>query len=100
MGEVKQYAFEIAQGDMFANGQSFYLVEHGLLGGVYRLVTVDFAGENDADGLRSVCAHGMYLSPPGMSSQDQAGRGGIEALPHIPARAPRRPLHHLHIYFL
>src|SRR6266699_3140702 len=100
IGEVNQYPFEIAEGDMFAYCKSFYLVEHEFVRGINCFVAIALARENDANGLWGVFAHGMNLSRTGMRSQDQARRGGIEGIPHIPGRMAWRYIEQLEVIFV
>src|SRR2546421_1613452 len=89
IGEVNQYPFEVAEGDMFAYCKAFYLIEHRFVRGINCFIAVAFARKNDANGFRCVFAHSVNLPRAGVSSQEQAGCGGIERIPHISSRMAR-----------
>src|SRR2546425_4546958 len=97
IGEVNQYPFEIAEGDMFANCKSFYLIKHRFVRGINCFIAVAFARKNDANGFRCVFAHSVNLPRAGVSSQEQAGCGGIERIPHIPGRVAWRHIEQLEV---
>src|SRR5438046_1418244 len=72
IGEVNQYSFEIAEGDMLAYCKSFYLIEHRFVRGINCFIAIAFARENDANRFRCIFLHSVNLSWAGMSSQEQA----------------------------
>src|SRR5215471_20281207 len=100
IGEIDQYPFEIAEGDMFANSQSFYLIEHRFMRGINRFIAIAFAGENNANRFRCVFAHSVNLPWACMRAQEQAGCSGIECIPHISRRMAWRNIEQLEVIFV
>lgn len=82
-GEFGECAFEVGEGDVFANGQSFYLQELEFAAGGDLFVAVAHAGQDDADGFWVVLAHGANLSGAGVCAQDDVFFGGVEAVLHF-----------------
>src|SRR5436305_2619359 len=100
IGEVNQYTFEIAEGDMFAYCKSFYLIKHRFVRGINCFIAVAFARKNDANGFRCVFAHSLNLPRASVSSQEQARCDGIERIPHTPGRVAWRHIQQLEVIFV
>src|SRR5438552_1157754 len=62
VGEFDEDAFQVGDGDLFADGDALDLVEHELAARRDLLVAIDDAGQDDADRLRVVFAHGVNLA--------------------------------------
>ena len=66
-----------------ADDEALDLVEHHVVAGADVFVAVAFAGQDDADWLRAVFAHGVDLAGAGVGAEDDAGGGGVEGIPHV-----------------
>ena len=92
-GELGDGAFEVGEVDVFANRQTFDLIELDFAAHGDLLVAVAHAGQDDADGQRAVAAvftHGTDLPRRGVGAQDDPRRGGVERVPHIAGGVVRR----------
>lgn len=74
-------SFEVGEGNIFADVESFDLVKAGAMCGVDFVASVHGTGGDDAYG-RLVCEHGANLNGGGMRSQESLSELGVDTFDH------------------
>ena len=85
------------EGDVATDGQPLDLIEHHLGARGHILVAIALAGQDHADRLGRILAHGVDLAGAGMRAQDHIRIGGEEGILHLARRMAGREVEQLEV---